>query len=119
MRSRLPTLLAVSALAVFVTYETVPQGDAGSDPVDVLLVLGMPTKPDGTPSQAEVWRVTEAVHEFKLGHAKNILLSGGAAATRFVEANATHQVRSTARSAVRGRFRRTIFLDHSGQYPKQ
>ena len=52
----------------------------------------MPAEADGTPSQAETWRVTEAVREFKCGQAKHILLSGGAAANRFVEADAMHQV---------------------------
>ncbi|MGI4755316.1 MAG: YdcF family protein [Janthinobacterium lividum] len=73
--------------AIVATYKTVPLGNAGTGPVDVLIVLGMPAKSDGSPSQAEIWRVSEAVNETKRGRAKYILLSGGAAANRFVEAD--------------------------------
>ena len=84
--------LTLAGVLVLSTYKTVPQGNAGTDPVDVLIVLGMPAKLDGSPSQAEIWRVTEAAHEFERGKGQYILVSGGAAANRFVEADAMARV---------------------------
>ena len=84
--------MALIGLAVLLTYETVPQGNAGANPVDALLVLGMPANPDGSPSQAELWRVTEAVREYQRGQGRCILFSGGAAANNFVEADTMAEV---------------------------
>ncbi len=78
---------ALLAGAVVLTNVTVPTGQAGEGPVDVLLVLGVPARPDGTPSQAERWRVAEAVREYRAGRAPHVLVSGGAAANRFAEAD--------------------------------
>lgn len=79
--------LAVFATAVCVTNATVPQGNAGAEPVDVLLVLGVPANLDGTPTRMQAWRVAEAVREYRAGVAPRLLFSGGAAANAYVEAD--------------------------------
>ena len=55
--------------------------------MDVLLVLGSPAEIDGSITEAQRWRVEEAVREFRAGRAPYILFTGGAAANRFVEAH--------------------------------
>ena len=81
-----PACILLFVLAIAVTYATVPQGNAGTGPVDVLLVLGTPATRQGAPSQAQQWRVCEAVRQYKAGVAPRILFTGGANANRFFEA---------------------------------
>lgn len=80
-------LLLAGALAVLVLYVTVPRGDAGEGPVDALLVLGTPAGLHGEINPMQLWRVREAVREFRAGRAPRILFAGGAAANRYVEAD--------------------------------
>lgn len=79
--------VALLTVAVVLTNATVPQGNAGTGPVDVLLVLGVPANRDGTPTRMQVWRVIEAVHEYQAGVAPRLLFSGGPAANVHVEAD--------------------------------
>lgn len=79
--------LALLSGAVLLTNLTVPVGNAGAGPVDVLLVLGTPARSNGGPTQSEWWRVSEAAREYHAGVATHILFSGGAAANAFVEAD--------------------------------
>jgi uncharacterized SAM-binding protein YcdF (DUF218 family) len=69
-------------------YFFAPHQNARLDKVDTLIVLGCPTKSDGsaTPEQRE--RVMEGVREFKSGVSNHIIMTGGAAHNRFVEAHA-------------------------------
>jgi uncharacterized SAM-binding protein YcdF (DUF218 family) len=53
---------------------------------DAIIVLGAPADGDGNPSPHQLARVTEAVHEYERGVAPRLILTGGAAANRFVEA---------------------------------
>lgn len=68
-------------------YFTIPLGNLRAPHFDVLLVLGYPANPDGTPSPEQRERVLEAVREYRAGVAPVIILSGGAAHNRFVEAD--------------------------------
>ena len=53
---------------------------------DAIIVLGTPADSDGNPKPAQLARVAEAVHEYQRGVAPRLILTGGAAHNRFVEA---------------------------------
>ena len=53
---------------------------------DAIIVLGTPTDEDGNPTPYQLSRVNEAVREYERGVAPRLILSGGAAHNRFVEA---------------------------------
>jgi uncharacterized SAM-binding protein YcdF (DUF218 family) len=59
---------------------------------DAIIVLGTPADEDGNPTPDELERVTEAVHEYERGVAPRLIISGGAAHNRFVEARVMAQV---------------------------
>jgi uncharacterized SAM-binding protein YcdF (DUF218 family) len=56
-------------------------------PLDVALVLGCPAERDGTPSLCQRCRVKTAVREYRRGHVRKLLFSGGAAHSPAVEAD--------------------------------
>jgi uncharacterized SAM-binding protein YcdF (DUF218 family) len=53
---------------------------------DTIIVLGAQADADGNPTPLQLASVTEAVHEYERGVAPRLILTGGAAANRFVEA---------------------------------
>ena len=53
---------------------------------DAIIVLGYPADSDGNPTPEQLARVTEAVHEYERDVATRIIMTGGAAHNRFVEA---------------------------------
>jgi uncharacterized SAM-binding protein YcdF (DUF218 family) len=53
---------------------------------DAIIVLGNPADSDGNPTPTQLARVTEAVHEYELGVAPRLILTGGASHNRFTEA---------------------------------
>ena len=53
---------------------------------DAIIVLGTPADSDGNPTPDQLARATEAVHEYQRGVAPRLILTGGAAHNRFVEA---------------------------------
>ncbi len=53
---------------------------------DAIVVPGCPARPDGKPSTCIERRVTAAVAAWRAGEAPRLLLSGGAAHNRFIEA---------------------------------
>jgi uncharacterized SAM-binding protein YcdF (DUF218 family) len=59
---------------------------------DAIIVLGTPADEDGNPTPMGLARVTEAVHEYERGVAPRLILTGGAAHNRFVEARVMAQV---------------------------
>jgi uncharacterized SAM-binding protein YcdF (DUF218 family) len=63
-----------------------PTSNSDLSHFDVLIVLGSPADRDGNPTSDQLARVTEAVHEYERGVAPRLILSGGAAHNRFVEA---------------------------------
>ena len=63
-----------------------PKENTAQDQFDVLIVLGYPADADGNPSPTELARVSEAVREYERGVAPRIIMTGGAAHNRFVEA---------------------------------
>jgi uncharacterized SAM-binding protein YcdF (DUF218 family) len=59
---------------------------------DAIVVLGTPADSDGNPTPQMLDRVTEAVHEYDRGVAPRLIVSGGAAHNRFVEADVMARV---------------------------
>jgi uncharacterized SAM-binding protein YcdF (DUF218 family) len=79
-------LIAVAAAAVAINRATIPAGNTSATHFDTLIVLGNPTTEKGNPSSGQRERVLEAVREYKAGVAPAIIMTGGAAHTRFIEA---------------------------------
>jgi uncharacterized SAM-binding protein YcdF (DUF218 family) len=73
---------------VFGLYFFTPQQNAALGNVDTLIVLGCPTRPDGSPTSQQRSRVMEGVREFDRGVSRHIIMTGTAAHNRFVEAHA-------------------------------
>lgn len=63
-----------------------PVSNTDLDHFDAIVVLGSPADADGNPTPTQLARVTEAVHEYERGVAPRIIMTGGAKANRFVEA---------------------------------
>lgn len=59
---------------------------------DAIVVLGSPADSDGNPTPTQLARVTEAVHEYEHGVAPRLIVTGGAAHNRFVEARVEARV---------------------------
>ncbi len=100
LRSKpLPWVLAGTAgciaIAAWWAFETAGKGSLGPDPADVLVVFGSPVDYTGAPMPMQLWRVDEAVAEYRRGQAPYLLFTGGAAANRFVESE------TMAREAIR------------------
>jgi uncharacterized SAM-binding protein YcdF (DUF218 family) len=76
------TLIAWGALE----RQFAPASNTSLTRFDAIIVLGSPADSDGNPTPTQLARVTEAVHEYERGVATHLILTGGAAANRFVEA---------------------------------
>jgi uncharacterized SAM-binding protein YcdF (DUF218 family) len=63
-----------------------PTSNTSLSRFDAIIVLGSPADADGNPTPNELARVTEAVREYDRGVAPRLILTGGAAHNRFVEA---------------------------------
>ena len=66
--------------------QVAPASNTSLTRFDAIIVLGTPADSDGNPTPAQLARVTEAVQEYQRGVAPRLILSGGAAHNRFVEA---------------------------------
>ena len=97
---RWPTRLAVAAAALILTLlawavverSSAPTSNTSLNRFDVIIVLGNPADRDGNPTPNQLARVTEAVHEYGRGVAPRLILTGGAAHNRFVEARVMGRV---------------------------
>ncbi|MGO8934172.1 MAG: YdcF family protein [Terracidiphilus sp.] len=69
-----------------------PTANTAQDHFDVLMVLGGPADGDGNPTPTELARVTEAVNEYERGVAPRMIMTGGPAHNRFVEADVMARV---------------------------
>ncbi|WP_254062474.1 YdcF family protein [Acidobacterium sp. S8] len=65
--------------------------NANLNKVDALIVLGCPTKADGSPTPEQRERVMEGVREYQKGVSSEIIITGTAAHNQFVEAHDTIQ----------------------------
>ena len=80
-------LILLAVLAVVFNRLAIPDHNTAATHFDTLVVLGYPANPDGTPSPEQRERVLEAVREYKVGVAPNIIMTGGPAHNRFIEAH--------------------------------
>jgi uncharacterized SAM-binding protein YcdF (DUF218 family) len=78
-------LAAILSWAV-VARAVAPTSNNALTHFDAIIVLGTPADSDGNPRPDQLARVTEAVREYKRGVAPRLILTGGAAHNRFVEA---------------------------------
>ncbi len=81
-------ILALFVTAIVWTFRSVPRANDASARVDAILVLGSPTEFDGSLTSAQIWRVDEAVREYRAGRAAHLLMSGGPTMHGHVEAEA-------------------------------
>jgi uncharacterized SAM-binding protein YcdF (DUF218 family) len=92
------TALALAAVGLALTVWAIlarrfaPTNNTSLTRFDAIIVLGTPADEDGNPTPKELSRVTEAVHEYERGVAPRLVISGGAAHNRFVEARVMAQV---------------------------
>lgn len=80
-------LIAYPAI-VLGLYFFAPHENAKLGKVDTLIVLGCPTRPDGSPTPEQRERVMEGVREYDKGVSTHMIMTGTAAHNRFVEAHA-------------------------------
>ncbi len=89
-RFRLAAGLAVAFLTLLVwaalARRFAPTSNSAMNRFDAIIVLGAPADADGNPTPNQLARVTEAVNEYKRGVASHLILTGGPAHNRFVEA---------------------------------
>ena len=80
--------LLVMALIAWAACERyfAPTSNTSLSRFDAIIVLGVPSDDDGNPTPSQLARVTEAVQEYDRGVAPRLILTGGAAHNRFVEA---------------------------------
>ena len=82
----LPFLVAVGIVAVIFLYRSTPLSNTAQARFDTIIVLGCPANPDGEPSPVQRERVSEGVRQFRAGVAPTLIMTGGAAHNRYVEA---------------------------------
>ncbi len=111
-RSVAAGVLAVLGLIAWaaIARDLAPNENTTQEHFDALIVLGSPTDADGNPTPRELARVTEAVREYERGVAPRMIITGGAAHNRFVEA----QVMARTAEA-QGIPEEEIFLDPDAQ----
>ncbi|HTV07957.1 MAG TPA: YdcF family protein [Candidatus Aquilonibacter sp.] len=88
MVGKLGILKAALLLGLLLTnYNAIPSANTTLKHFDTLIVLGTPCTLSGTPSPEQRERVLEGVRQFRAGVAAHIIVTGGAAHNRFVEAD--------------------------------
>ncbi len=83
---RLAVVVLLLAGVIWGNFVSIPLRNTSAEHFDALLVLGSPTNPDGAPSPEQRTRVAAAVDEYRAGRAPVLIVSGGAAHNRYVEA---------------------------------
>jgi uncharacterized SAM-binding protein YcdF (DUF218 family) len=73
---------------VWASYKSIPTSNSDQKHFDVIIVLGVPTNPDGSIAPDARARMDEGIHEYRAGVAKHIIPTGGAAHNQFFEAHA-------------------------------
>ena len=63
-----------------------PKSNTNLTRFDAIIVLGTPADGDGNPTPRQLARVTEGVREYERGVAPRMILTGGPAGNRFIEA---------------------------------
>src|SRR5712671_6512777 len=78
-------VLVIGGTALF--YRSIPTPKTHVTHVDTIIVLGTPSRMDGTPSPEQRERTLEGVREFKAGIAPHLIFTGGPAHNQFIEAH--------------------------------
>ena len=89
MKALVTVLLAIAVLTLAggaVAYATIPLSNTNQHAFDVIIVLGYPTNSDGSASPVERMRVLEGVREYRRGKAPALIMTGGAAHNKYIEA---------------------------------
>ena len=81
------SFVLLATFTVVLNRLAIPNQNAAATHFDTLLVLGYPANSDGTPSPEQRERVLEAIREYRAGVAPTIIMSGGPAHNRFIEAH--------------------------------
>jgi uncharacterized SAM-binding protein YcdF (DUF218 family) len=81
----------VFLLILYGNFFTLPRRNTAATHFDTIVVLGTPSKLDGTPSPEQRERVLEGVREYKAGVAPHLIMTGGAAHNHLVEAHTMAQ----------------------------
>ena len=92
-RSLFALVLLVFAffLILYGNYLTLPTHNTAANHFDAIVVLGTPSKLDGSPSPEQRERVLEGVREYKAGIAPRLIMTGGPAHNHFIEADTMAQ----------------------------
>jgi uncharacterized SAM-binding protein YcdF (DUF218 family) len=85
-------MVALPLLAGALARYFAPASNTSRETFDAIVVLGMPADADGNATPRMRDRVTEAVHEYERGVAPRLVMTGGAAHNRSVEASAMARV---------------------------
>lgn len=80
-------VIALSLAAAVVARQLAPASNTSASRFDAIIILGTPADSDGNPTPDLLARVTEGVREYERGVAPRLILTGGAAHNRFVEAS--------------------------------
>jgi uncharacterized SAM-binding protein YcdF (DUF218 family) len=80
-------LAFAAALVIYGNFITLPTHNTAATHFDAIVVLGTPSKPNGSPSPEQRERVLEGVREYKAGVAPRLIMTGGPAHNHFVEAH--------------------------------
>ncbi|HEY0163701.1 MAG TPA: YdcF family protein [Edaphobacter sp.] len=75
------------AAVVYINFFLIPHYSGSTTHFDTIVVLGTPSRLDGSPSPEQRERVLEGVREYKAGVAPRIIMTGGPAHNHFVEAH--------------------------------
>ena len=82
----------IFVLVLYGNFFTIARHNTAASHFDTIIVLGTPSRLDGTPSPEQRERVLEGVREYKAGIAPHIIMTGGAAHNHFVEAHTMAQL---------------------------
>jgi uncharacterized SAM-binding protein YcdF (DUF218 family) len=82
----LPLLVVIGIVVAIVLYQSTPLGNTAQTRFDTIIVLGYPANPDGGPSPVQRERVSEGVRQYRAGVAPTLIMTGGAAHNRYIEA---------------------------------
>lgn len=77
--------------AVWAIDRSLPLSNTATTQFDTIIVLGYPAEEDGTPRPEMRERVMEGVREYRAGVAPRLIMTGGAAHNRYVEAHVMAQ----------------------------
>ena len=84
-------VLATALASIAIVYFSIPMSNTSQNNFDVIVVLGTPMRADGSLSALARARVLEASRQYRAGTAPRLIMSGGAARNRFVEAEGMAQ----------------------------